>query len=244
MLFRSTSDREMTKKNLFDKFAALMFRDKLYGILGVALLFAGMYISTKLLLADYSMSRFGYEMLPSQKIEGTIGAVALMPQFFQWLSLFIIISLQTDNDPDNDKYTAWIALVGLISMLFDIGTDLYYQTGGFQMALENIGVTIVESVVVFTLASDFLFAFCLSVILAIVLRFFGRSIQHPGQSSNQRKQDKRRAQSNRPQQQSQQAPRRDNGNAPQRQNTPQPVVRNMPEELELNRIREEMRGRS
>ena len=234
----------MNKRNLFDKVASFMFHDKLYMVLGMALIFTGLFISGRLLVADYAMSRGGYEMFPSHKAPGTVGAVALMPQFFQWLTLFIAISLQTDSDPDNDKYIAWVGVIGFTSMLFDIGTDLYFQTAGFQMTIEDIFVTIVESVVIFTMASDFLFAFCLSVLLAVVLRLFGRSVERPSagrQSDKQRnksQQQPARPRQNQTQQQQQARPR--NSGPVIRNQSPDPRIQQIPD---IEEILREARGR-
>ena len=105
-------------------------------------------LSVILMIEDYETSRAGYLALPTLKVHGgwVTFAVAALPQAGQIVLFFIF---------GRDTRRGWALLLAMALFVVDLGTDAWFKSGG-QWTL--MPLAIIESLFIFTLGSEVLFA--------------------------------------------------------------------------------------
>ena len=107
-----------------------------------------------IMVEDYNTSRLGYLALPTKKFNYTWVpfVVGALPQIGQ-IVLFYIFGRDTKK--------GWALVIASLFFFIDVGTDTWYKSG------QNWGLTplaFVESVLIFTLGSEILFAIAVGFI--------------------------------------------------------------------------------
>lgn len=123
----------------------------------LAIFVAVFFISIGLFVEDFTTSLMGYELWPTRKAnDWVLWLVAFLPQIGQVAFAYAWI------DTRDPKYAVFMFL----TFFWDISTDVYFKSYQFQSPQLTAMATF-ESVVLFTIGSEFLMAFSLGMIYAV-----------------------------------------------------------------------------
>lgn len=104
-------------------------------------------ISIVLMVEDYQTSLYGYQMVPTNKVNPNLGFwVALLPQAIQVALTYLGI----------EKRNPWYIIAAGVALMLDISTDVYFKSFGWQTT-ELVMIATLESFVLYTLGSEVLF---------------------------------------------------------------------------------------
>lgn len=114
-------------------------------------------ISIGLFVEDFTTSLMGYDLWPTRKANPwVVYLVAFLPQLGQVAFAYAWI------DTRDPKYAVFMFL----TFFWDISTDVYFKSAQFESAQLTAMATF-ESVVLYTIGSEFLMAFSLGMIYAV-----------------------------------------------------------------------------
>lgn len=167
-------DGDMVNDTIFDVIVKKMNAHRLWKIAGLAGAGIGLFLSAGWLFVDLLNGYNGYASLPAEEPyhEWISVLVAIAPQFLQWFSVFVLIAISTDGDRSNDQYKNLMWLVLLVSFLIDVGTDIYALSDAFNESVFGIAMSVIKSVIIYTILSDWLFTFCGGILLTFFLDMF------------------------------------------------------------------------
>lgn len=115
------------------------------------------FISVGLFIEDFTTSLLGYQMLPTAKANNwVVYLVALLPQITQVAFAYAYI------DQRKPEFALLLALV----FVMDTFTDVYFKSMALQSP-ELVVIATAESLVLYTIGSEFLMAFSLGMIYAV-----------------------------------------------------------------------------
>lgn len=104
-------------------------------------------ISIVLMVEDYQTSLYGYQMIPTNKVNPNLGLwVALLPQAIQVALTYLGI----------EKKNPWYIIAAGVALILDVSTDVYFKSFGWQ-SNELVLVATLESFTLYTLGSEVLF---------------------------------------------------------------------------------------
>jgi hypothetical protein len=131
-------------------------------IVPMFLVFVGLFIVSSLLgVEDYLTSKWGYDLLPTQRGSWYISSVVgFLPQLGQLAAVYLLIGIVLDGNTMRVKWkelgpngAAFIPLLLFISMsTVDIGTDVWFRTRG---SVDLLATALVESIFIYTIGSEF-----------------------------------------------------------------------------------------
>lgn len=120
-------------------------------------------ISTMLFYEDYTTTLYGYRMLPTLKVnEWVIPWVALIPQLTQVGMGYIYAK---------DPRQTWALKLAIFAAVVDISTDVYYKASGSGWSASILVLSLVESIFLFTLASEWLLTVSLNALIGMTKEF-------------------------------------------------------------------------
>ena len=119
-------------------------------IIGVFLVFTALLgISIVLIWEDFTTSLFGYQQVPTKKVNEYLPyLVAALPQLVQIGLAYLAI----------ERKNPYYLLVAFVFFLIDVGTDVYYKSYGGQSNW-LVMIAFLESMSLYTLGSEILFVF-------------------------------------------------------------------------------------
>ena len=125
--------------------------------------------SSLLMYEDYMTTYHGYLLIPTTKVnkDWVPFIVALVPQAGQ-IVLFYLYATDTSK--------VWASKAALFLFLADSATDVYFKLDATWQGWPMLGVAIAETIVVFTIGSEFIFTVC----LAFCAETFGEFIASGG----------------------------------------------------------------
>ncbi len=125
--------------------------------------------ATLLMIEDYSTTLHGYLLIPTEKVnkEWVPWVVAFIPQAGQ-IVLFYLYATDTTK--------VWASKIAFFLFLADGATDVFFKIGGEWQGVPMLITAILETIVVFTVGSEFLFTVC----LAFCAETFGEFIASAG----------------------------------------------------------------
>jgi len=104
-------------------------------------------ISIVLMVEDYQTSLYGYQMIPTNKVNPNLGFwVALLPQATQVALTYLGI----------EKKNPWYIVVAGVMLCLDVSTDVYFKSFGWQ-SNGLVLIATLESFLLYTLGSEVLF---------------------------------------------------------------------------------------
>lgn len=105
-----------------------------------------LFIGISLGIEDYSTSRLGYEMFPTQKANAwVVPIVALLPQVGQ-VGFMLVFMFDTRK--------RWSAAISGLLFVFDVTTDVWFKTNGMAMGLLGFIYGFGETIVLYTIGSE------------------------------------------------------------------------------------------
>jgi hypothetical protein len=139
------------------------------------LLGALLYVSIKLFIRDIETTMWGYQQFPTNKGGADISLyVALFFPVLQMTMGALSIALFTDDDKGNDKWAFVFLGLSFIGFVFDAGTDIFFRTH-LNMSFSTIAFGLVETILIYTLASEVSLAIAVTGLI-IVLPYFFRGV--------------------------------------------------------------------
>lgn len=111
------------------------------------------YIAFRLSVWDYQTSVIGYQLLPSRKLEADTAAalIGLLPQLLQIAMGWVAAS--------RARGRRLALLLMALAFTFDFITDLQFKMDGLPGDFGLAAITVIETLALFTLGSEFLLLF-------------------------------------------------------------------------------------
>jgi len=132
-------------------------------VIPLYLVFVVMFIiSCALMVEDYTTSRLGYALLPTQKAnEWVIPLVALLPQVGQ-VGFGYVFATDTNK--------RWSLIIAVMLWVTDVFTDVFFKAYGGTAAI--YGVATAESIIIYSLGSEVMMATSVGMLILLTPAFF------------------------------------------------------------------------